>query len=204
MKNEELLGAIGKIDDEFIADAAFPSEKRSSNRFPRLAVAACFVMLLSVGFIAGAVFGSSESKPELSAYAVGEALGEVVKNDMHGSEPTEISRFVTDNGVDYFVFSNEAEDKNAPPKVVINVEDDNYSNIGKLDAVDKVKGNIYYYYIPSYIQTYGKSAGDSAEFRGEIRFGIGLMKTSFDPAEDIGISISEKDGKYYASLTSEK
>lgn len=75
MKSEILLDAIGKIDDELIANAG---EVRSKNRIKMWlscgAVAACIALVVFAGSVAG-WFSPIESSPELPMLAISEDSG---------------------------------------------------------------------------------------------------------------------------------
>ena len=75
MKSEILLQAIGKIDDELIANAG---EIRSKNRIKMWlscgAVAACIALVVFAGSVAG-WFSPIESSPELSMLTISEDSG---------------------------------------------------------------------------------------------------------------------------------
>ena len=64
MKNEKLLNAIGKIDDELIYNAVNDCGDKKAKRFPKRAkwspaIAACLVLAIGLGFLLPRIGGNS-------------------------------------------------------------------------------------------------------------------------------------------------
>lgn len=66
MKNEKLLDAIGKIDEDLVYDAVNDSASKKEKRFPKWArwssaIAACLVLAISLGFLLPRMGGNSST-----------------------------------------------------------------------------------------------------------------------------------------------